>query len=119
MRSRVNLDKVTTSDYHRGMKAVGVKVLKARLSEYLRLVKKGETVFVTERDEIIAELRPARIGALPQKEDWTAILEQMAEEGKAVLRAEEPGTWEGFSPRFRSDEKELSRKLLDDLRKDR
>jgi antitoxin (DNA-binding transcriptional repressor) of toxin-antitoxin stability system len=101
------------------MKAVGVKALKARLSEYLRLVKKGETVFVTDRDEVIAEIRPARIEAIPQKEDWGAILEQMAEEGKAVLRAEDPGTWEGFSAKFRSDEKDISRKLLDDLREDR
>jgi antitoxin (DNA-binding transcriptional repressor) of toxin-antitoxin stability system len=55
-----HLDPVTTGDYHRGMKAVGVKQLKARLSEYLRLVKTGETVLVTDRDEVVAELRPAR-----------------------------------------------------------
>jgi antitoxin (DNA-binding transcriptional repressor) of toxin-antitoxin stability system/predicted nucleic acid-binding protein len=42
------------------MKAVGVKQLKARLSEYLRLVKTGETVLITDRDEVVAELRPAR-----------------------------------------------------------
>jgi antitoxin (DNA-binding transcriptional repressor) of toxin-antitoxin stability system len=42
------------------MKAVGVKQLKARLSEYLRLVKGGETVLITDRDEVVAELRPAR-----------------------------------------------------------
>lgn len=42
------------------MKAVSVKQLKARLSEYLRLVRTGETVLITDREEIIAELRPAR-----------------------------------------------------------
>ena len=42
------------------MKAVGIKELKARLSEFVRLVKSGETVLVTERDEVVAELRPAR-----------------------------------------------------------
>jgi antitoxin (DNA-binding transcriptional repressor) of toxin-antitoxin stability system len=42
------------------VKAVGVKQLKTRLSEYLRLVKTGETVLITDRDEVIAELRPAR-----------------------------------------------------------
>ena len=42
------------------MKAVGVKQLKARLSEYLRLVKTGETILVTERDEVVAEMHPAR-----------------------------------------------------------
>jgi antitoxin (DNA-binding transcriptional repressor) of toxin-antitoxin stability system len=39
--------------------------LKAKLSEYLRLVKAGEVVLVTDRDEVIAELRPARRQPLP------------------------------------------------------
>ncbi|MEO7083435.1 MAG: type II toxin-antitoxin system prevent-host-death family antitoxin [Gemmatimonadaceae bacterium] len=42
------------------MKTVGVKELKAHLSEYLRAVKRGEVVVVTERDQIIAELRAPR-----------------------------------------------------------
>ena len=40
------------------MKAVGVKELKARLSEYLRYVRAGEAVLVTDRGEVGAELRP-------------------------------------------------------------
>ena len=40
------------------MKAVGVKELKARLSEYLRYVKAGEPVLITDRGEVVAELRP-------------------------------------------------------------
>jgi antitoxin (DNA-binding transcriptional repressor) of toxin-antitoxin stability system len=51
---------VTTGDYDHLMKAVGVKQLKARLSEYLRLVRAGETVLITDREEVVAELRPAR-----------------------------------------------------------
>jgi len=51
---------VTPGDYHGFMKAVGVKQLKARLSEYLRAVKAGEIILVTDRDEVVAELRPAR-----------------------------------------------------------
>jgi len=42
------------------MKVVGVKQLKTHLSEYLRLVKGGTTILVSERDDVIAELRPAR-----------------------------------------------------------
>ncbi len=42
------------------MNVVGIKQLEARLSEYVRLAKAGETVLVTERDEVVAELRPAR-----------------------------------------------------------
>ena len=39
------------------MRAVGVRELKNRLSEYLRLVKQGEHVLVTEHGLVIAELR--------------------------------------------------------------
>jgi antitoxin (DNA-binding transcriptional repressor) of toxin-antitoxin stability system len=40
------------------MRAVGVRELKNRLSEYLRLVRAGEHVLVTDRGEVIAELAP-------------------------------------------------------------
>ncbi|MEO7455744.1 MAG: prevent-host-death protein [Gemmatimonadaceae bacterium] len=40
------------------MRTVGLKVLKDKLSEYIRLVNSGETVLVTDRDRVVAELRP-------------------------------------------------------------
>ena len=40
------------------MRTVGLKVLKNKLSEYVRLVASGETVLVTDRDRVVAELRP-------------------------------------------------------------
>ncbi len=40
------------------MKAVGIRELKNRLSEYVRLVKNGESLLVTDRGAIVAELRP-------------------------------------------------------------
>ncbi len=39
------------------MLAVGVRELKNRLSEYLRRVRNGEEILVTDRGEVIAELR--------------------------------------------------------------
>ena len=44
------------------MRAVGLKELKNRLSEYVRLVASGETVLVTDRDRVVAELVPPREG---------------------------------------------------------
>ena len=38
------------------MRAVGLKVLKNKLSEYVRLVAGGETVLITDRDRVVAEL---------------------------------------------------------------
>lgn len=40
------------------MKAVYVSTLKARLSEFLRLVEAGETILVTERGRPVAVLAP-------------------------------------------------------------
>ena len=40
------------------MKAVGLKVLKNKLSEYVRLAERGETVLVTDRDRVVAEIGP-------------------------------------------------------------
>ena len=39
------------------MRAVGVRELKNRLSEYLRLVRNGEQILVTDRGDVVAELR--------------------------------------------------------------
>jgi antitoxin (DNA-binding transcriptional repressor) of toxin-antitoxin stability system len=44
------------------MRAVGIKVLKNRLSEYVRLAAGGEVVLVLDRDRIVAELRPPASG---------------------------------------------------------
>jgi len=44
------------------MRAVGLKTLKNRLSEYVRLAANGETVLVTDRDRVVAELAPPRAG---------------------------------------------------------
>jgi antitoxin (DNA-binding transcriptional repressor) of toxin-antitoxin stability system len=41
---------------------VGLKVLKNKLSEYVRLAASGETVLVTDRDRVVAELSPPREG---------------------------------------------------------
>ena len=56
------LDKVATSSYFAFMRAVGIKMLKNKLSEYVRSVAGGETVLVTDRDRVVAELIPPRTG---------------------------------------------------------
>lgn len=40
------------------MRSVGIKVLKNKLSEYVRAAAAGETVLVTDRDRVVAELVP-------------------------------------------------------------
>ena len=40
------------------MRAVGLKILKNKLSEYVRLAASGETILVTDRDHVVAEIVP-------------------------------------------------------------
>jgi antitoxin (DNA-binding transcriptional repressor) of toxin-antitoxin stability system len=40
------------------MRRVGLKVLKNNLSRYVRVAAAGETVLVTDRDRVVAELVP-------------------------------------------------------------
>ena len=44
------------------MKTAGIKDLKNRLSYYLREVKKGEKILVTDRDQVIATILPVGRG---------------------------------------------------------
>ncbi len=53
------------------MRVVGIKVLKKKLSEYVRLAAGGETVLVTDRDEVVAELGPPKGGRGPEVADAT------------------------------------------------
>jgi len=51
------------------MRAVGIKALKNRLSEYVRMAARGEVVLVTDRDQVVAELRPPSAGRITALDD--------------------------------------------------
>jgi len=87
----MTIDEVTTGDYLWIMKAVGVKQLKARLSEYLRAVKAGEIVLVTDRDEVVAELRPPR--QLPPPMESEDTLQSLADAGEITRARQSKGKW--------------------------
>jgi len=42
------------------MKTVGLKTLKNKLSEYVRAAAAGETIVVTDRGRLVAEINPPR-----------------------------------------------------------
>jgi len=99
------------------VKAVGVKQLKARLSEYVRLVKAGETILVTDRDEVVAELRPARRQRRPG-EDLEEILQVLAEAGE-ITRPSTPKLDWTWGARGLGLPPGTARKLLDEIRGER
>ena len=47
------------------MRSVELKLFKRKLSEYVRLAAGGETVLVTDRDRVVAELGPPARGRSP------------------------------------------------------
>jgi antitoxin (DNA-binding transcriptional repressor) of toxin-antitoxin stability system len=49
-------DNVDTRSYIVSVRTVGIRELKNSLSEYIRRIRTGETVLVTDRGEIVAEL---------------------------------------------------------------
>ncbi|HEU4345041.1 MAG TPA: type II toxin-antitoxin system prevent-host-death family antitoxin [Candidatus Binatia bacterium] len=61
------------------MKAVGLKVLKNKLSEYVRLAEHGETVLITDRDRVVAEIIPPEKHRAPVLSD--ALLAEAVRQG--------------------------------------
>src|SRR4029450_13460846 len=61
------------------MRAVGLKVLKNKLAEYVRLAQGGETILVTDRDRVVAELVPPQAGRSPAVAD--AVLAELVRRG--------------------------------------
>ena len=55
---RLTLEIVTSYDYHEVMKSVRIADLKARLSAYLRSVRRGETLTVLDRETPVARIVP-------------------------------------------------------------
>ena len=99
------------------MKAVGIKRLKARLSEYIRIAKSGETVLVMERDEVVAELRPTRQRSLPPG-PADDVLETLAEAGEVTRAALRKSGWT-WRTKGLGLPKGTAMSLLNELRSDR
>jgi antitoxin (DNA-binding transcriptional repressor) of toxin-antitoxin stability system len=56
------------------MRSVDLKVLKNKLSEYIRFASTGETVLVTDRDRVVAEIGPPQPGrGLLSDDDLIAV----------------------------------------------
>ena len=89
---------------------VGARELKDRLGHYLRQVKSGETVHVTDRGRIVAELRPSP----PARDGAEEALRRLAAEGAITLGAGQHKNIEP-SPVIRT-KKLTSRMIIDDRR---
>ena len=86
-------------------------MLKNKLSEYVRLAAGGETVLVTDRDRVVAELVPPREGRSPLLAD--ALLAEAVRKGWITAP-----TIAGEGPPPRGPVAPL-RELLEELDRDR
>ncbi len=64
------------------MKSVGTKALKDNLSKYLRMVREGETILVTDRDEVIAEIHRPSVPVAGRVSRWEAFLNEEVRRGR-------------------------------------
>lgn len=95
------------------MKTVGVRELKNRLSEYLREVRAGESVLVTDRGEVVAEFSPPGHGQIDAS--IPAGLRALARRGVVTLGSPgDAGLYEAL-PRKRPGKRRAAQ-LLDDER---
>lgn len=93
------------------MRSVGLKTLKNRLSEYVRLASGGETVLVTDRDRVVAELTPPQSGRGRAVAD--ALLADLVRCGSVTPALLPPG------PPLRAKPVAQLRELLAELAQDR
>lgn len=102
------------------MKAVGIKNLKNNLSKYLDMVREGEVVYVTDRDDIIAEIHKPISAPTTMLSRWDAFLNEEERKGTIIRAKRETST-------MLADMMKLSptpgpvdlQGLLDDMRADR
>jgi len=79
------------------MKSVGLRELKNRLSAYVRELRSGETVLITDRGEVVAELVPPGQGS--HAPDTPSALLALARCGQLTLGAtNQAGLYPKLSP---------------------
>jgi antitoxin (DNA-binding transcriptional repressor) of toxin-antitoxin stability system len=98
------------------VKTVGIRELKNRLSEYIRQVRSGEDVLVTDRGEVVAEITAPGHGAIDTS--VPAGLAALARRG--LVRLGVPGDDSAYPPLPRTRRrKRTAAQLLDEERSER
>jgi antitoxin (DNA-binding transcriptional repressor) of toxin-antitoxin stability system len=100
------------------MRVVGIKQLKARLSEYLREVRRGEVFLVTDRDRVVAELRPPSATTPPPADDLESAMESLVQAGAVRPPLVRKGDWT-WRPAGAGLPDGTAERVLSELREDR
>ena len=92
------------------MKTVGIRNLKNSLSRYLKMVREGETVLITDRNKIIAELIPVE----EQSKDLGIINKYITEQAGngSLIKAQERVV---LTPKNVAPISDADKKLISDI----
>ncbi len=71
------------------MRTVSLEILKNNLGEYVRLAQQGDVVLITDRNRVIAELVPPRVGRSEAVPD--ALLADLVRRGVVTPALLPPG----------------------------
>lgn len=93
------------------MKTVGIRELKNKLSDYVRQVRSGETVLITDRGEVVAEMNPP--GQANVDRSFPPGLVELARRGLVTLGKNDPSVYR--RPRGVMTWEEVA-ELLDEIR---
>lgn len=92
------------------MRSASVSKLKASLSEYLRAVKGGEEVIITERDKPVASLVPIAGTGVASIHMRELVKQGLAKPGRALPESfwdlPRPGDPQGLARKAASEERE-------------
>lgn len=70
------------------MTRVGIRELKARLSQYIEMVRNGEKIIVTDHNVVVAEIRQPE--AMDEHTKLSNILDHLAKKGKITRPSRKP-----------------------------
>jgi antitoxin (DNA-binding transcriptional repressor) of toxin-antitoxin stability system len=100
------------------MRVVGIRELKARLSEYLRDVRRGEVFLVTDRSRVVAELRPPGTAAAPAADGVERAMHELAHSGELQPPRLSKAEW-SWTPAGAGLPDGTAARLIDALREER
>jgi antitoxin (DNA-binding transcriptional repressor) of toxin-antitoxin stability system len=98
------------------MRTVGIRQLKNKLSEYVRLVRSGETILVTDRGEAVAELGPP---GRAQPESLRPGLAELVRRGLVSRLPSLPNSPDAYPRMPQIVPNGTAERVLDDIRGDR
>jgi prevent-host-death family protein len=101
------------------MLSIGIKELKAKLSEYVRAARAGETVLVTDRGEVVAALGPAADRVREIGREGTEARYAELERRGLLTRARSPKQGWRWRPKGMGLPAGTTDRILEELRADR